>query len=165
MRHTISVTVENEFGVLARVVGLFSGRGFNIDSLSVAETLDPTVSRMTIITRGDDQILEQIIKQLNKLVNVIKVVDLKEGDYLERELVIIKMNATETTKPELLRLTEIFRGKIVDVSPKTYTIEMTGDEGKLKAAIELLKPLGIREIVRTGKVAIQRGVATAEAKA
>lgn len=165
MRHTISVTVENEFGVLARVVGLFSGRGFNIDSLSVAETLDPTVSRMTIVTRGDDQILEQIIKQLNKLVNIIKVVDLKESDYLERELVIIKMNATETTKPELLRLTEIFRGKIVDVSTKTYTIELTGDEGKLKAAIELLKPLGIREIVRTGKVAIQRGSQTAEAKA
>ncbi len=165
MRHTISVTVENEFGVLARVVGLFSGRGFNIDSLSVAETLDPTISRMTIVTRGDDQILEQIIKQLNKLVNVIKVVDLKgEGEFLERELVIVKMNATEQTKPELLRLTEIFRGKIVDVSTKTYTIEMTGDEGKLKAAVELLKPLGIREIVRTGKVAIQRGAATADAK-
>lgn len=164
MRHTISVTVENEFGVLARVVGLFSGRGFNIDSLSVAETLDPTMSRMTIVTRGDDQILEQIIKQLNKLVNVIKVVDLQEGDYVERELVIVKMNASESTKPELLRLTEIFRGKIVDVSPKTYTIEMTGDEGKLSAAIELFKPLGIREIVRTGKVAIQRGSATADTK-
>jgi len=164
MRHTISVTVENEFGVLARVVGLFSGRGFNIDSLSVAETLDTTVSRMTIVTRGDDSILEQIIKQLNKLVNVIKVVDLQEGEYLERELVIVKMNATETTKPELLRLTEIFRGKIVDVSPKTYTIELTGDDGKLRAAIELLKPLGIREIVRTGKVAIQRGVASTDAK-
>lgn len=165
MRHTISVTVENEFGVLARVVGLFSGRGFNIDSLSVAETLDPTVSRMTIVTRGDDQILEQIIKQLNKLVNIIKVVDLQEGEYLERELLIVKMNATETTKPELLRLTEIFRGKIVDVSPKTYTIEVTGNENKLNAVIELLKPLGIREIVRTGKVAIQRGLATADTKA
>lgn len=164
MRHTISVTVENEFGVLARVVGLFSGRGFNIDSLSVAETLDPTVSRMTIVTRGDDQILEQIIKQLNKLVNVIKVVDLQEGEYLERELLIVKMNATETTKPELLRLTEIFRGKIVDVSPKTYTIELTGDENKLRAVIELLKPLGIREIVRTGRVAIQRGLAAADSK-
>lgn len=165
MRHTIAVTVENEFGVLARVVGLFSGRGFNIDSLSVAETMDPTVSRMTIVTRGDDQIIEQIIKQLNKLLNVVKVVDLIEGEYLERELVIVKMNATEATKPELLRLTEIFRGKIVDVSPKTYTIELTGDEGKLRAVIELLKPLGIREIVRTGKVAIQRGLATADAKA
>src|SRR5512141_2067478 len=115
MRHTITVTVENEFGVLSRVVGLFSGRGFNIDSLSVAETMDPTVSRMTIVTRGDDQIIEQITKQLNKLVNVIKVVDLTMGDYIGREMVLVKMNANEKTKPEILRLSEIFRGKIVDV--------------------------------------------------
>ncbi|HEY5997124.1 MAG TPA: acetolactate synthase small subunit [Candidatus Deferrimicrobiaceae bacterium] len=157
MRHTITVTVENEFGVLARVAGLFSGRGFNIDSLSVAETLDPSLSRMTIVTRGDDQILEQIMKQLNKLVNVIKVQDLKEGEYIDREMVIIKMNATGETKPELLRLTEIFRGKIVDVSPASYTIELTGDEGKISAALDLLRPLGVRDIVRTGKVAMPRG--------
>jgi acetolactate synthase-1/3 small subunit len=161
MRHTITVTVENEFGVLSRVVGLFSGRGFNIDSLSVAETMDPTVSRMTIVTRGDDQIIEQITKQLNKLVNVIKVVDLTMGDYIGREMVLVKMNANEKTKAEILRLSEIFRGKIVDVSPATYTIELTGDDGKIKAALELLQPLGIKEIVRTGRVAIQRGSVSA----
>lgn len=156
MRHTISVIVENEFGVLARVVGLFSGRGFNIDSLSVAETLDPSVSNMTIVTRGDDQIVEQIIKQLNKLVNVIKVIDYQEGEYIDREMVLVKMNATEQTKAEILRLNDIFRGKIVDVSPKSYSIELTGDEGKIRAVLELLRPLGIREIVRTGKVAMHR---------
>ncbi|PLX42976.1 MAG: acetolactate synthase small subunit [Deltaproteobacteria bacterium] len=157
MRHTITITVENEFGVLSRVVGLFSGRGFNIDSLSVAETMEPAISRMTIVTRGDDQIIEQIIKQLNKLVNVIKVIDLDEGEYIDREMILVKMNANEKNKPELLRLTEIFRGKIVDVTPATYTIELTGDDGKIKAALELFQPLGIREITRTGKVAMQRG--------
>ncbi len=159
MRHTISVTVENEFGVLSRVVGLFSGRGFNIDSLSVAETLDPSVSRMTIVTRGDDQIIEQIIKQLNKLVNVIKVVDLTEGDFIGREMILVRMNANDKTKPEILRLIEIFRGKIVDVSVNTYTIELTGDDGKIKAALDLLQPLGIKEIVRTGHVAMVRASA------
>ena len=158
MRHTISVLVENEFGVLARVAGLFSGRGFNIDSLSVAETQDPTVSLMTIVTRGDDQILEQIIKQLRKLINVLKVVDLQEGQYLERELVLVKVNATDKTKPEILRLAEIFRGRVVDVSPTTYTLEVTGDEEKIRAVLELLRPLGIRELVRTGKVAMPRGL-------
>jgi acetolactate synthase-1/3 small subunit len=162
MRHTISVIVENEFGVLARVVGLFSGRGFNIDSLSVAETLDPSVSNMTIVTRGDDQIVEQIIKQLNKLVNVIKVIDYQEGEYIDREMVLVKMNATEQTKAEILRLNDIFRGKIVDVSPKSYSIELTGDEGKIRAVLELLRPLGIREIVRTGKVAMHRAGTGAE---
>jgi acetolactate synthase I/III small subunit len=158
MKHTISVLVENEFGVLARVAGLFSGRGFNIDSLSVAETQEPSVSMMTIVTRGDDQIIEQILKQLNKLVNVLKVADLHEGEYLDRELVLIKVNASEQTKPELLRLVDIFRGKVVDVAPKTYTIEITGDESKIRAILELLRPLGIRELVRTGKVAMPRGL-------
>ncbi len=158
MRHTISIIVENEFGVLARVVGLFSGRGFNIDSLSVAETLDPSVSRMTIVTHGDEQIIEQIIKQLNKLINVIKVTDFHDGEFLDREMLIVKMHATEQTKPELLRLVDIFRAKIVDVSTKSYTLELTGDEGKLRAALELLRPIGIRDMVRTGKVAMQRGV-------
>ena len=162
MRHTISVTVQNEFGVLARVVGLFSGRGFNIDSLSVAETQDPTVSRMTIVTRGDDQIIEQITKQLNKLVNVLKVTDFKDGDFIDREMVLVKMNANEETKAELLRLVEIFRAKIVDVSPDAYTIELTGDDGKLRAVLELLRPLGIKEMVRTGKVAMPRAVKYAE---
>ena len=158
MRHTINVLVENEFGVLARVAGLFSGRGFNIDSLSVAETQDPTVSLMTIVTRGDDQIIEQIIKQLRKLVNVLKVTDLHEGQYLDRELVLVKVAATAESKPEILRLMDIFRGKIVDVSPKTYTVEVTGGEDKIRAVLELLRPLGIKEVVRTGKVAMPRGM-------
>ncbi len=157
MRHTISILVENKFGVLSRVAGLFSGRGFNIDSLSVAETQDPTVSLITLVTRGDDQIIEQIIKQLHKLVNVLKVTDMQEGEYLDRELVLVKVNANEQTKGEILRLVDIFRGKVVDVSPKSYTVEITGDEGKVRAVMELLAPLGIREVVRTGKVAMPRG--------
>ncbi|GAB4261135.1 MAG: acetolactate synthase small subunit [Deferrisomatales bacterium] len=163
MRHTISVLVENEFGVLARVAGMFSARGFNIESLSVAETQDPTTSLITLVTRGDDTIIEQIIKQLHKLINVLKVTDLQEGSYLDRELVLLKVNATEETKPEILRLMEIFRGKIVDVSPKTYTVEVTGDEGKVRAVLELMQPLGVREIVRTGKVAMPRGMQTVSA--
>jgi acetolactate synthase-1/3 small subunit len=157
MRHTISVLVENEFGVLSRVAGLFSGRGFNIESLTVAETLDPTVSRMTIVTSGNDQIIEQILKQLNKLISVIKVIDLTDTDTVDRELVLIKVNAEPETKPEVLRLVDIFRAKIVDVAPRCYTIEMTGDEEKISALLQLLKPIGIREIVRTGRVAIARG--------
>ena len=158
MRHTISVMVENEFGVLSRVSGLFSGRGFNIESLTVAETLDPTVSRMTIVTSGNDQILEQILKHLNKLVSVIKVIDLTGAETVDRELVLIKVNAEPETKPEVLRLVDIFRAKIVDVAPRCDTIEMTGDEEKINALLQLLKPIGIREIVRTGRVAIARGM-------
>ncbi|UCD47931.1 MAG: acetolactate synthase small subunit [Deltaproteobacteria bacterium] len=158
MRHTISVLVENEFGVLSRVSGLFSGRGFNIESLTVAETLDPTVSRMTIVTSGNDQIVEQILKQLNKLVAVIKVVNLTGAETVDRELVLIKVNAEPETKAEVLRLVDIFRAKIVDVAPRCYTIEMTGDEEKINALIQLLKPIGIREVVRTGRVAIARGM-------
>src|SRR3990172_3124123 len=158
MRHTISVLVENEFGVLSRVAGLFSGRGFNIESLNVAETLDPTVSRMTIVTSGNDQIIEQILKQLKKLISVIKVVDLTDTDTVDRELVLIKVNAEAETKPEVLRLVDIFRAKIVDVAPRCYTIEMTGDEEKINALVQLLKPIGIREVVRTGRVAIARGM-------
>jgi acetolactate synthase-1/3 small subunit len=158
MRHTISVLVENEFGVLSRVSGLFSGRGFNIESLSVAETQDPTVSRMTIVTSGNDQIVEQILKQLNKLVSVIKVVNLTNKETVNRELVLIKVNADPETKAEVLRLVDIFRAKIVDVATRCYTIEMTGDEEKINALLQLLKPNGIREIVRTGRVAIARGM-------
>jgi acetolactate synthase-1/3 small subunit len=158
MRHTISVLVENEFGVLSRVSGLFSGRGFNIESLTVAETLDPTVSRMTIVTSGNDQIVEQILKQLNKLVAVIKVVNLTGAETVDRELVLIKVNAEPETKAEVLRLVDIFRAKIVDVAPRCYTIEMTGDGEKINALIQLLKPIGIREVVRTGRVAIARGM-------
>jgi len=156
-RHTISLLVENEFGVLSRIAGLFSGRGFNIESLCVAESLDPTVSTMTIVTTGNDAILEQILKQLNKLINVIKVVDFKEIEYVSREMVLVKVNAEEKTRPEILRMVEIFRGKIIDVSSRSYTIMITGDEDKLKAFISLIKPLGIKELVRTGPIAMARG--------
>jgi acetolactate synthase-1/3 small subunit len=156
MLHTISVLVENKFGVLARVAGLFSGRGFNIDSLSVAETQDPTVSRMTIVTRGDDQIIEQITKQLNKLIDVIKVIDLTGESFIEREMSLIKVRATAENRAELLGIVDIFRCKVVDISPRTYTIEVTGDRDKMQAILEILQPLGIKEVVRTGKVAIAR---------
>ena len=156
MRHTISVLVENQFGVLSRVSGLFSGRGFNIESLTVAETLDPTVSRMTIVSRGNDQIIEQITKQLNKLVSVIKVSDLTGKSHVERELVLIKVATDPENRAEVLRIVDIFRGKVVDVTPQSYTIEISGDEEKITGIINLLKPIGIREVVRTGKVAMLR---------
>ena len=157
MRHIISILVENEFGVLARVAGLFSGRGFNIESLSVAETLDPTVSRITLVTRGDDQVLEQMEKQLNKLICVIKVGDFTATEHVERELVLIKVRADERTRGELANIVDIFRAKIIDVSRESYVVEITGAEEKVSALVELLKPLGILEIVRTGKVAMYRG--------
>jgi acetolactate synthase-1/3 small subunit len=160
MRHTISVLVENEFGVLARVAGLFSGRAFNIESLSVAETLDPTVSRITLVTRGDDQVLAQVERQLEKLVPVIKVTDFTDTPHVERELVLIKVAADDTTRSELLNIVDIFRAKIVDVSRRSYIVETTGSEDKVNALIELLKPIGITEIVRTGKVAMIRGTGT-----
>lgn len=157
MNHTISVLVENEFGVLSRVAGLFSGRGFNIASLSVAPTLDPSVSRMTIVTSGDEQILEQINKQLNKLIDTIKVIDFTGQDYVERELVLIKVNAEEETRAEVLRIADIFRAKVVDVTPRSYTIEITGAPTKIDALIELLRPMGIKELVRSGPVVLGRG--------
>jgi acetolactate synthase-1/3 small subunit len=156
MRHTLSVLVENKPGVLSRVAGLFSGRGFNIESLSVAETLDAAVSRMTIVTRGNDQIIEQITKQLNKLINVIKVVDFVNGDFVNREMALIKVNVTASNRSELLNIVDIFRGKVVDVGPQAYAIEVTGDENKIQAIIDLLKPMGIKEIARTGSVAMTR---------
>ena len=164
MRHTISLLVENEFGVLSRIAGLFSGRGFNIESLCVAESLDPTVSTMTIVTRGNDAILEQVLKQLNKLINVIKVVDFQELDYVAREMILVKVHADDKTREEILRMVEIFRGKIIDVSSKSYTIMITGDEEKLKAFLNLLKPIGIKECVRTGPIAIARGERTIKMK-
>jgi acetolactate synthase I/III small subunit len=157
MRHVITLLVENEFGVLARIAGLFSGRGFNIESLSVAETLDPTVSTMTIVTHGEDQIIEQVLKQLNKLISIVKVVDLIDKDFVEREMVLVKVSATAGTREEILRVVDIFRGKVIDVGSKTYTIEVTGDEKKIDAILALLKPLGIKEMVRTGHVAMVRG--------
>ncbi|HED00715.1 MAG TPA: acetolactate synthase small subunit [Proteobacteria bacterium] len=160
MKHTYSVLVENKPGVLSRVAGLFSGRGFNIESLCVAETLDPELSLMTLVTRGDEQIIEQINKQLNKLINVLKVVDVSEGDFVEREMVLVKVKAEGNTRAEVLRMTDIFRGKIVDVSPKEYTIELTGDEKKVRAVLELLRPLGIKEVARTGTIAMIRSKKT-----
>ncbi len=157
MRHVITVLVDNEPGVLSRISGLFSGRGFNIESLNVAETLDASISRMTLVTHGNEQIIEQIIKQLNKLVNVIKVFDLTGSDYVEREMALITVTAEAASRAEVLRIVEIFRGRVVDVSPKSFTLEITGDEKKIQAVIELLIPFGIVEIVRTGKVAITRG--------
>ncbi len=157
MKHTISVLVENEFGVLARVSGLFSGRGFNIESLSVAPTLDPNTSRMTIVTRGDDRILEQITKQLNKLISTIKVVDFTDEEYVARELALIKVTAEADSRAEVLRIVDIFRAKVVDVTPKSYTLEMTGAPAKIDAVLELLTPMGIKEIVRSGPVVIGRG--------
>jgi len=157
MQHTLSVLVENKPGVLSRVAGLFSGRAFNIESLSVAETLDPKVSRMTIVTRGNDQIIEQITKQLNKLINVIKVVDFVNGDFVNREMAIIKVSVSDSNRSEFLNIVDIFRGKVVDVSPQAYVVEVTGDENKIQAIINLFKPMGIKEIARTGKVAMTRG--------
>ena len=157
MQHTISVVVENELGVLARVSGLFSGRGFNIDSLSVAPTNDETLSRITITTRGDDAILEQITKQLNKLVDVIKVLDFNDDSAIERELALIKVAAEDESRAEVLRIVDIFRAKIIDVTPKSYTIEATGNPAKINAILDLLRPLGLKELVRTGSVAIGRG--------
>jgi len=164
MRHTISVLVENEFGVLARVAGLFSGRGFNIESLAVAETLDPTVSRITLVTRGDDQVLEQIEKQLNKLVSVIKVIDFADSPHVEREMALIKVTADEKTRAEVMNIVDIFRGKVIDVGPRSYIIELTGDEDKIQAVLDLLSPLGIQEIVRTGRIAMHRGLSAQEGK-
>ncbi len=157
MQHTISVVVENEFGVLSRVVGLFSGRGFNIDSLSVAPTNDETLSRITLSTRGDDAILEQITKQLNKLVDVIKVMDFSDEGAIEREMALIKVAAEDECRAEVLRIVDIFRAKIIDVTAKSYTIEATGVPAKINAILELLRPLGLKELVRTGAVAIGRG--------
>ncbi|MFQ5444460.1 MAG: acetolactate synthase small subunit [Nitrospinales bacterium] len=157
MQHTISILVANRFGVLSRISGLFSGRGFNIESLNVAETNDPEISRMTIVTRGDEKKIEQVTKQLNKLIDIIKVVDLTQEKFIDRELVLIKMNAEISVREEILRIVEIFRAKVVDVSPNTYTIEITGDDGKIKGMLEMLRPLGIKEMVRSGKIALTRG--------
>jgi acetolactate synthase-1/3 small subunit len=157
MQHTISVLVANEFGVLVRVAGLFSGRGFNIESLTVAETLDPTVSRITLVTHGDDRVVEQIEKQLNKLICVIEVSDFAGSPHVEREMALIKVRADEKTRAEVINIVDIFRGKIIDVGPQSYIIEMTGAEEKVTAMLELLRPLGIIEIVRTGRVAMHRG--------
>ncbi len=156
MRHTISLLVENKFGVLSRVAGLFSGRGYNIESISVGETLDTKVSQMTIVTTGDDQIIEQITKQLHKLIDVIRVTDMVEFDHVEREMILLKIAPQANRKLEAIEIANIFRGKVVDSSEKTLTVEITGTEDKLTAFVNMMKPMGIKELVRTGKVAITR---------
>ncbi|TPW16809.1 MAG: acetolactate synthase I/III small subunit [Halothiobacillaceae bacterium] len=157
MRHIISILLENESGALSRVAGLFSARGYNIESLTVAATEDPSLSRMTLVTRGSDEIIEQITKQLNKLVDVVKLLDLTEGPHVEREMMLIKVQATGEGRHELKRLADIFRGHIVDVTPQTYTIELTGAGEKLDSFIHALGEIKILETVRSGVSAISRG--------
>ena len=157
MKHVISVTVENKPGVLAHISSLFAARGYSIDSLAVGETEDPSVSRMTIVTRGDDQIIEQITKQLRKLISTLKVQDLGDVDFIERDLVLIKVNVPSGKRSEILEVVDIFRGKIVDVGSKDIVIELSGQESKIQAFIELLKPYGIKELARTGSIAMARG--------
>ena len=156
MRHTISVLVENKFGALTRITGLFSGRGYNIDTLNVAPTNDATASRATIVTQGDEATLEQICKQLKKLPDVLEVRDFRESDYVDRELVLVKVKVDSKSRAELMQITDIFRAKIVDVQPKTLTIEITGNESKVEKFIGLMKPFGVMDLTRTGTVAMPR---------
>lgn len=156
-RHIISALVYNRPGVLARIATLFAARGYNIDSLAVGETDNPEISRMTIVVRGDEKILEQVEKQLNKLIDVIKVYEFSKVDHIERDLILVKVNATAKTRAEIIEIAEIFRAKIVDVSHQTLVLEITGDEDKINAFINLLKSYGIKELVRTGVIAISRG--------
>lgn len=156
MKHTISVLVENHFGVLARVSGLFSARGYNIDSLCVGETEDPSVSRMTVVVHGDDTVLEQISKQLEKLIDVIEVTDLTERNFVERELVMVRVGVTGEQRGEAIEIASIFRAKVVDVSASSLIFEITGSEGKVEAFIDMIRPFGIQALVRTGEIAIAR---------
>ena len=156
MRHTISIFVDNESGVLSRIAGLFSARGFNIESLNVAPTEDPETSRITLVTSGDDFIIQQIIKRFNNMVNVIRVMEISETNHVEREMVLIKIKTTEKNRAEILRVVDIFRAKVVDTTLKSYMIEITGDIKKVGGFIELLKPFGIKEIARTGAIALGR---------
>jgi len=160
MQHTITVLVENEFGVLSRVAALFSGRGFNIESLTVAATTDESVSRITLVTNGDDRVVEQIEKQLHKLIGVIQVTDFADHPRVERELALVKVKGSDATRAELMTIVDVFRGKIIDVGPGSYVVEVTGDVGKINAILEVLTPLGIIETVRTGRVAMHRGART-----
>jgi acetolactate synthase I/III small subunit len=155
-KHTISVLVENHFGVLAKVAGLFSARGFNIDSLAVGETEDPSVSRMTIVVHGDDRVVDQIIKQLSKLIDVIRVEDLSDMDIIDRELVLMKVSASASTRADIMQIVGSFRAKIVDVNPASITVEVTGGESKIDAMLELFHPFGILEVARTGLIALAR---------
>ncbi len=157
MRHVISILVENESGALSRIAGLFSARGYNIESLAVAPTEDPTLSRMTLVTHGSDEIIEQITKQLNKLVDVVKLMDLTEGAHIEREMLLVKVKAVNGVREEVKRLADIFRGRVIDVTDASFTIELTGTGDKLDAFVEALQPSGIIEVVRSGPSGISRG--------
>lgn len=156
MRHTISVLVENKFGVLARVSGMFSGRGFNIDSLNVAPTHDASLSRITTVLKGDDAALDLCIKQLRKLVNVVEVLDFKDGQAVARELVLVKVRADSKTRPEILQIADIFRAKVVNLAQDNLIIELTGDDEKVSALLGLLEPFGVIELARTGRLALKR---------
>ncbi len=156
MRHTISVLVENKFGVLTRVAGLFSGRGYNIDTLNVGPTTDEKTSRMTIVVKGDDRVLDQVIRQLNKLVNVIDVQDCPDGEYVDLELVLVNVKVNSQIHAEVMQICDIFRAKIVDVQPHSLTIEITGDESKITKFLELMQNFGILDLTRTGKIALSR---------
>ncbi|NOY76553.1 MAG: acetolactate synthase small subunit [Calditrichaeota bacterium] len=156
MKHTISLVVENKLGTAARIIGLFSSRGFNLESISVGESEEKDLYRMTIVTRGEDAIIEQITKQLNKLVDVVKVTDLTLDDFIERELALIKVSSNSSTRMEIMQIADVFRAKIVDISPRTLTVEATGTEDKINAIISMLRPYGLKEIARTGHVALKR---------
>lgn len=160
MKHTLSVLLRNKPGALSHVTGLFSGRCFNIESLCVAETIDPEISCLTLVTRGEESVIEQVTKQLHKLIDVVKVTDLSETEFVEREMVLLRIKADASTRAEVLRIIDIFRGKVVDVSASSYTVEVTGSESKIKAVIDILKPIGIKEIIRTGTIAIARAPKT-----
>lgn len=155
-RHILTLLVENRIGVLARIAGLIAAKGYNIDSVSVGETMDNSVSRVTLVVHGDDWVMEQVVKQMNRLIDVIKVVDLTEEDFVEREMILVRLNAESPSRAEILRIADIFRAKIVDVTHRTYTLEASGDEDKIRALLELLRPFGIQEFVRTGRIAIAR---------
>lgn len=156
MRHTISVLVENKFGVLTRIAGMFSGRGFNIDTLNVGPTLDPSTSRMTIVVRGDDATLDQVVKQLNKLIDVIDIQDFRDDEYVDRELVLMRVKVSPSTRAEVMQFCDIFRAKIIDVQHKNVSIEITGNESKITKFMMLMEPFGIVDLTRTGKVALAR---------
>jgi acetolactate synthase-1/3 small subunit len=157
-KHIISLTVQNRAGVLARIAGLFSSRGYNIDSLAVGETEDPDMSRITLVTGGDDSVIEQIRKQLNRLIDVIKVNQFNEEDYIERDLLLLKVNAPAGKRGEIMQIVDIFRGKIVDVGAKHLVVELSGPEGKVSAMVDLMRPFGIKEVVRSGRIALTRGL-------
>ncbi len=156
MRHTITVVVENKFGVLARVAGMFSGRGFNIDTLNVAPTINPATSRMTIVVRGDEKVLEQVTRQLEKLIDIIEVQDFRDEEYVDRELLLLRVHADSKTRAEVMQICEIFRAKVIDVQPTKLAIELTGTESKITKFLILMEAFGIEDLTRTGKVALAR---------